>query len=151
MVKTIPDRDSIFVKPKWGFYAVHGSGSGGVTLFVRKSFRVWLYRLFAFNELNWYVLDQKGAPVNFNRWEELWAFINGISRYNSNYEPKFHLPSSTNGRPAQSITLYTDQRPHSWYQNYWDDGVKVWPYQFDQQFYLELPTGHRQIRNHWIK
>lgn len=141
----IPNRDQLFKRVRWGHYAVMGSGNCGVGIFIRKSPALWLYRLAVFSEPNPFVLDESGAPVIFNHWEEAWHFMYRIIKYNSNYDIEFDLSGD------KSIKIYKDQRPDSWYRKYWTSDSSVWPHRYNEQFYLELPTGRRQIKDHWTK
>jgi len=64
-------RNDLRYKKYWSnpllpFHIVYGSGEGGVSILIRKSWIIWLFRLIRFGELSRYVVDGRGSPIVYN-------------------------------------------------------------------------------------
>lgn len=80
--------DYSFLWEPWRTYhIVDGTGDGAVSLLIRKSLYVWLYRMVRFGELNRFVEDCRGMPLVYNHWYNIANIIMRKTKVNARYHP----------------------------------------------------------------
>lgn len=67
------------------FHLVKGSGTGGVTILIRKNLATWLFRLFVFGEFSRYVEDSRGMILVYNKITEVAGILDGKRKVHAKY------------------------------------------------------------------
>lgn len=136
---------ALFKKPLFGFYAEPGAGAeGSVTIVIKKSPLLWLYRLVRFWEPSRHVLDTKKRVIVFNKAKRLEWFMTRQVQFGA------------------SIDYYGRNMGKDEYEKHWasegytpemlkaDRSIDPsYPKPYHRHFFLEHPTSSRMIIPFW--
>ncbi len=136
---------ALFKKPIFGFYAEPGaSAEGSVTIVVKKSPLLWLYRMVRFLEPSLYVKDTKDRVITFNKAHRLEWFMTRQTQYGA--------PIDYYGR---NLSKHEYER-HWAEQGFTPEMLKAdrsidptYPAPYHRQFFLEYPMSGRMIIPFW--
>ncbi len=150
------DEHKKWYNPLLPFHAVKGTGTGGVTILIRKNLVVWLYRMIRFGEFQRHLCDSRGVLLIFNKIDhDVIPILEHKQKIHAHYnytrvgEPLDEWDADKyNSAFDGSLYWHSGSISYSHYQLALDP-YQCWAYGYKAHFVLEKPFGKRKHFAYW--